>query len=231
MPQTPEIFLDAKGIFKSFRRDGQEIPILNGIDLALPCGTVTVIRGRSGTGKSTLLSLLAGLDRPTSGSINLNGNFLERLDNESLALLRKQTLGFVFQSFNLLPSWTARENVEAVLMHSGLPPERRREKVVALMTKLDLSERLEHLPHQLSVGQQQRVAVARTLVNEPQLILADEPTGDVDSETAAEMLNLLIGSVREKGATLLVATHGSFPLKLADRLYSLENGKLVENPS
>lgn len=219
--------LEARGLEKVFpARSGGKITALAGLELSVPAGRVTVIGGRSGAGKSTLLSLLAGLDRPTAGSVLFFGQALERLDNSELARLRREKIGMIFQNFQLLPSWTAAENVEAVLMHSGLSHSERMSRVEAILKELGLAERLGNLPGELSVGQQQRVALARTLVNDPVLILADEPTGNVDPQTAEEMLDLLMARVRGRGTTLVVATHGAFPGGLADHSWWLADGRL-----
>ncbi|MCX6995519.1 MAG: ABC transporter ATP-binding protein [Kiritimatiellaeota bacterium] len=222
-----ELLFNVKNLCKSFHLHGRVIPVLKGLNLAAEARQTHVIIGRSGTGKSTLLGLLAGLDRPTSGTIELEGAALETRSNEALAMLRRQKIGIIFQSFNLLPSWTAVENVEAVVMHSKTSPAERRKKAVALLEELGLGDRLHNLPVELSVGQQQRVAVARTLVNEPRIILADEPTGDVDPELGLEIIQRLVAPVRATGATLIIATHGSFPLEYADHVWELKDGVLA----
>jgi putative ABC transport system ATP-binding protein len=217
-----ELIYNAKNLSKSFGA----ISVLRDLNFAAARNKTHVIIGRSGTGKSTLLSLLAGLDRPTSGTIEFDGAALETRCNEELAQLRRQKIGIIFQSFNLLPSWTAVENVEAVLMHSDIAPDARRKKAVALLSELGLGERLNNLPAELSVGQQQRVAVARTLVNDPKVILADEPTGDVDPELGLEVIKRLVACVKNNGTTLIIATHGLFPLEYADKVWELKDGKL-----
>jgi putative ABC transport system ATP-binding protein len=229
MSQSPECvgpILEGREVQKSFSLHGKEIPVLKNIQFSFAPGKVYVIIGRSGAGKSTLLSLLGGLDRQTSGSILFEGKALETLSNEELAQLRQQKIGIIFQSFNLLSSWTAAENVEAVLMHTGMDPVVRRQKVEGLLRELGLGDRFENLPAELSVGQQQRVAVARTLANEPMLILADEPTGDVDPETGREILEKVLAPVKSRGATVVVTTHGTFPLNLADQVLTLKDGVL-----
>ncbi len=205
-------------------RKGQEIPILRGIDFTVNVGEIVVITGRSGCGKTTLLTMLGGLDRPTSGSINFEGKELQSLDNETLADLRRKKIGIIFQNLNLLPSWTAFENVEAALLHTGMPEAERAEKVTALLEQLGLMEQRDNLPAEMSMGQQQRVAIARTLAHQPALILADEPTGDVDPETAQEIINLLLLPVRQHNATLIITTHGNFPTDIADKVLILNEG-------
>ncbi len=225
----PALALVVEGVTKSFHLHEQAIRVLDGASMTVRSGEVVVISGRSGAGKSTLLALLAGLDSADSGTITLLGQTLGNMGNEALADLRRRSVGFVFQNFQLLPSWTAAENVEAVLMNAGIHPTERRERVVEMLTDLGLQNRMDNLPGELSVGQQQRVALARTLVNRPRIIFADEPTGDVDPETAGEMLDLLMERARSGRVTLVVATHGAFPLNLADRRLSLKDGRLEEN--
>lgn len=212
---------------KSYVKNGREIPVFDKIDAGFPQGKISVITGRSGAGKSTLLNLLGGLDEPTSGSVHFDGIELGTLSNAQLADLRGKYIGIIFQNFNLLSSWTAYENVEAALFHADISDKERREKVCSLLTSLGLGDRLDNFPAELSVGQQQRVAVARTLVHEPKLILADEPTGDVDPETAKDIIYRLVEVVKSKGTTLVVATHGTFPLDIADKVYSIKNGALT----
>lgn len=218
--------LEIRGLKKHFQDGRREVRVLEGIDLAVRGGEIVVVIGRSGAGKTTLISLMAGLDRPSSGSVMLDGRPLEDLSNEELTLLRRQKIGIVFQSFNLLPSMTAAENVEAALLPTPMPKGDRREKVKSLLVGLGLGDRADRFPSQLSVGEQQRVAVARALVNNPVLILADEPTGDVDNETAGEIIDLLVAPVRRANATLVVTTHGCFPDHVAGRSLHLRCGKL-----
>lgn len=222
-----EALVECRDIEKNFRIRDREIRALDGISLSVNRGEIAVVSGRSGAGKSTLLSMLGGLDRPTSGSVIFDGRHMEDLSNRDLALLRHTQIGMVFQSFNLLPSWTAVENVGAALIHAGLSRPERSEKACALLDDLGLGDRLGHLPSELSAGEQQRVAVARALANGPALVLADEPTGDVDAETAREVMDYLLGPVRESRVTLLIATHGIIPLDIADRVFRMSAGRLV----
>lgn len=221
-----DVILACKGLKKAFKVKGQEIKVLDGVDLSVRRGEVVMIAGRTGVGKSTLLGLLAGLDRPTSGTVTLEGRHLESLSNNEVAVLRRQKMGIVFQSFNLLPSWTALQNVEAALLHTGISKAARQERATQLLTALGLADRLDNLPSEISVGQQQRVAIARALANEPMLIFADEPTGDVDAETGKEIVGYLTAPVKGQKVTLVVATHGTFPVDVADRVFSLADGAL-----
>lgn len=218
--------LEIRDLKKHFQDGRRQVRVLEGIDLAVRGGEIVLVTGRSGAGKTTLISLMAGLDRPSGGSVMLDGRPLEDLPNEELTLLRRQKIGIVFQSFNLLPSLTAAENVEAALLPTRMPKADRREKVKSLLVGLGLGDHADRLPLQLSVGEQQRVAVARALVNNPVLILADEPTGDVDDETAGEIIDLLVAPVRQANATLIVTTHGCFTSDVAGRSLGLKDGKL-----
>jgi len=222
-----EILLKCEGLTKNFYVKQREIQVLKGIDLSVNKGEIVVISGKSGTGKSTLLWILGGLERPTSGKLVFEGRFIDELSNEDLAILRRRKFGIIFQNFNLLPSWTAFENVEAAMLHTGISKSARKEKAKALLGELGLSDRFDNLPSELSIGQQQRVAIARAIANEPSLIFADEPTGDVDPETATEIIDHLIQPVKEKTVTLIVTTHGAFPLDIADRVFYMKDGKLV----
>ncbi|OGK07377.1 MAG: hypothetical protein A2W80_02215, partial [Candidatus Riflebacteria bacterium GWC2_50_8] len=172
------LLLKVEGLARTFVARNSSIEVFKDVSFEINQGEVVVIKGRSGEGKSTMLGILSGLDRQTAGSVIFAGEKLESMTVSELAELRAQKIGMIFQSFNLIGSWTAVENVEAVLMHRGMNSEERYEKAVAVLRELGLGERLDNYPSELSVGQQQRVAVARTLVNDPVLILADEPTGD-----------------------------------------------------
>ena len=213
---------------KTFRSRNRITEVLRGISLEVPAGSLCVIRGRSGVGKSTLLSLVAGLEPFDEGSIEAAGHRLEQLSPPELTHLRRTTIGMIFQSFNLLAAWTAAENLEAPLMHAGRTPAERRELVEGMLEHLHLADRGTHLPAELSVGQQQRIAIGRTLIADPKIILADEPTGDVDPETAEEIISLLLSRRKEAGTTILVATHGSFPLDRADQVWTLTEAGLSQ---
>ncbi|MCX5708057.1 MAG: ABC transporter ATP-binding protein [Candidatus Omnitrophica bacterium] len=224
--QSNEIILECKELKKSFQVRKRNIPVLNGLNLRIKRGEIVAISGKSGAGKSTLIGLLGGLERPTSGAIVFENKHLDELSNEELALLRRKKIGIIFQNFNLLPSWTALENVQASLMHRGLSEREQRRRVEPLLKQLGLPARYNSLPAELSMGEQQRVAVARALVNEPDLILADEPTGDVDSENAKDITSHLVSAVRKNGATMILATHADTLLDICDRVLNLKNGSL-----
>ena len=219
--------IETRGLAKTFWVRGKEIGVLRGIDMSVLPGEVVVVRGKSGAGKSVLLWLLSGLDRPTSGDVVFEGESMAGFSNAALAELRRRKIGIIFQNFNLVASWTACENVAAVMEQDGLKPAEARKHAAAALSALGLAERLDNLPAELSIGQQQRVAVARTLATSPSLILADEPTGGVDPETGGEITEMLRRQVRQHGATLVIATHGSFPCDIADKVLLLKNGVLT----
>jgi len=230
VPATREPLLTCSQVAKEYvGRQKQVVPILRDINLTIYAGEIAIITGRSGAGKSTLLNLLCGLDRPTAGAIHFNDQPLHTLDNETLATLRRTYIGIIFQNFNLLSSWTAFENVEAALLHTGMSATDRRQAVRTLLEELGIGAQMDNLPAEMSMGQQQRVAIARTLINQPTLILADEPTGDVDPETAAQIIDYLTAPVKSRGATLVITTHGHFPLATADQLLTLNNGEITRS--
>ena len=209
---------------------GKVIEVLSGINLEIYPGELVVIRGRSGEGKSVLQWILSGIDSPTSGEVFIEGISYNCFSREELSDIRRKKIGLIFQNFNLIPSWTALENVESALLNNhDLSAKEKTDKAASILIQLDLGARLDNLPAELSVGQQQRVALARALINDPSLIIGDEPTGNVDDETAKEMLDILIPYVREKRSAMVITTHGHFTgLHLADRLFELKDGKLIQ---
>jgi putative ABC transport system ATP-binding protein len=216
--------LKCNNIKKSFKIRDQQIDVLKGVDLELFPGELVVIKGRSGEGKTILQWILSGIDTPTSGEILFEGTPFNKLTNEELANVRRKKIGLIFQNFNLIPSWTALENVESALLNSDLSLAERTQKA-----QMGLGERLNNLPIELSEGQQQRVALARALINEPSLIIADEPTGNVDDDTANDMMNILIPYIKEKKSAMVVTTHGFFTgLHFADRLFHLKDGVITK---
>ena len=227
MKENP--IIKCKGITRSFKVRDQLLEVLNGIDLEVYPGELVVIRGRSGEGKSVLQWILSGIDSPTSGEVMIEGIPFNHLSGEKLSNIRREKIGLIFQNFNLIPSWTALENVESALINSkDLSAKEKTGKAASILTHLHLGNRLHNLPDELSIGQQQRVALARALINDPVLIIGDEPTGNVDDETANEMLDLLIPYVRKKRSAMVITTHGHFTgIHLADRLFELKDGKLI----
>ncbi len=204
---------------------GRPLTILDGVTLGVERGEVCAVTGPSGSGKSTLLGLIAGLDRPTSGSIEVAGVEITRLGEDALARFRRQTLGYVFQSFHLIPTLTAAENVAVPLEIAGAADAPARAR--ALLAEVGLADRARHYPAQLSGGEQQRVALARAVALEPPLLLADEPTGNLDSATGAQIIALLLGLNRERGATLLLVTHDEALARHAGRVVRLRDGHIV----
>ncbi|MFK3731868.1 ABC transporter ATP-binding protein [Streptomyces sp. NPDC088090] len=220
------------GVTKQYRRGQARVDALAGIDLKIAQGDRLVIQGPTGGGKSTLLQMLGGLDRPTAGSVFLDGTDLAKLSESRLTAVRSQYIGFVFQSFNLIPTLTAQENVETALVPLGVKAGERRRRAAEALESVGLGERLSHLPSELSGGQQQRVAIARALVKRPQVLLADEPTGNLDESTRDEISGLLEGLWKEHGLTFVMVTHDSTLARRAPRLATLRKGRvtLTENP-
>lgn len=218
--------IKVENLTKSYNTRGNATQVFADVSFSVAAGELFLVTGRSGTGKSTLLGLLAGLDRATSGTITFQDKEITGMSLADLAELRASSIGMIFQSFNLIQSWTALENVEAVLMHRGISREERRRRSENILVELGLKERLNNLPAELSVGQQQRVAIARALVNDPVLILADEPTGDVDPETASDIMNLLLPRIKSGQAAMIVASHGLFDQASAGRIAHLKDGRL-----
>jgi putative ABC transport system ATP-binding protein len=213
-------------VHKTFQRGGRPVRALDGADVTIDEGEFLAVQGPTGQGKSTLLLLLGGLDRPTSGQVLFEGRDLGELAEDELAILRAQAFGFVFQTFNLIPTLTALENVETALVPLGTPAEERRARSLAMLEELGMGDRADHLPSELSGGQQQRVAIARALVKEPRVLLADEPTGNLDEGMRDEIIGLLEQLWRERGITLVVVTHDSAVAKRAQRRAVIENGRV-----
>lgn len=220
--------IEAKNLEKTyFRKNSTTVKALRGLNFEVFQGEFLTIIGRSGSGKTTLLNLLGALDRPTNGKILFEGRNLSNFSNRNLAILRREKIGFIFQTFNLLPSLTVVENVESALVHSRMSKEQIHCKVMSLLDDLVLSEISNRLPLELSVGQQQKVAIARAIVKDPALILADEPTGEMDPITGREILEKLIELNRTSKITLIVASHGISAQSVADRTLFVKDGMFV----
>jgi putative ABC transport system ATP-binding protein len=217
----------ARSLVRSYAHGDETIRALRGIDLRVERGEVLAVRGRSGSGKTTLLNLLGGLDRPTSGSVEVDGVEISTLGEAELDALRRTAVAFVFQSFGLLPILSAAENVELPLRLLRTAPDERDRRVTELLERVGLAGRANHRPHELSGGEQQRVAIARALAARPKLLLADEPTGQLDSETGHTIISLLRSVVREEGVTAVIATHDPLMLDIADRVVELRDGTIV----
>ncbi|MFV2121190.1 ABC transporter ATP-binding protein [Streptomyces sp. Act-28] len=215
------------GVSKRYRRGKETVQALDGVDLTIEDGGRLVIQGPTGGGKSTLLQILGGLDRPTSGSVVLDGVDLAALPEARLTRVRAEKIGFVFQSFNLVPTLTARENVETALVPLRLKAAERRERAAEALASVGLAERAGHLPSELSGGQQQRVAIARALVKRPAVLLADEPTGNLDESTRDEITDLLEGLWEELGLTFVMVTHDSALARRAPRLATIRAGRVT----
>jgi putative ABC transport system ATP-binding protein len=219
------------GVSRYFRRGPNEVRAVDEIDLVIGEGEFVAVEGPSGSGKSTLLQLLGALDRPTAGSVQFGGRALEGMSDQELTDLRRDDIGFVFQQFNLIPTLTAVENVEAALASTGLHGEARRARSDEVLAQVGLAERRDHLPSRLSGGEQQRVAIARALANGPRVILADEPTGNLDSRTAADVVGLLGELCDDEGVTVVLVTHDENVARRARRRVSMADGHVeVKSP-
>jgi putative ABC transport system ATP-binding protein len=222
--------IEIRDLKKVYALDGIQIQALCGIDLQVEAGELLAIMGPSGSGKSTLMHILGCLDLADAGSYRLRGEDVTRMSADALARLRSREIGFVFQSFNLLPRTSALENVETPLIYAGVGKSERRERARAALQHLGLAERLHHLPNQLSGGQQQRVAIARALVSRPSLLLADEPTGNLDTTTSDEILRLLEDLNRREGLTIVLITHEPEVARHAGRTLYVRDGRLEADP-
>ncbi len=213
-------------IHKTYHRGKATIEAIRGIDLEIQRGGFIVLLGPSGGGKTTLLNLIGGIDRPTMGSILINDFRLDTASEEQLTEFRRDHIGFVFQFYNLIASINAVENVALPLLAKGIPAKRARENAINILNLMGLKNRLDHLPGELSGGEQQRVAIARSLISEPELVVADEPTGDLDSSTANEIIELMHQMNKLMGVTFIVATHNTDLIDGADEVYELNDGRL-----
>jgi putative ABC transport system ATP-binding protein len=227
MSEAP--LIRVRDLWRVFRAGESEVAALSGLDLDVLRGEFVAIMGASGSGKSTLLYLLGCLDRPTRGSYRLDGSEVAGLSPDALAALRNRQIGFVFQGFNLIPRTSALENVELPLVYGGAPPAEQRERAQAALREVGLADRERYLPSQLSGGQQQRVAIARALVTRPSLLLADEPTGNLDSATSREIVALFQRLNRERGVTVLLVTHEPDVARAAGRIVTLRDGRVVSD--
>lgn len=223
--QTSDVII-AKDLWKVYKLGKIEYPALRGISLSVKRGEFVALVGPSGSGKSTLLNLFGALDRPTKGQVLIDGVDISKLSDDKLADLRNQKLGFVFQTFNLLPYISAAENVEVPLLTRSIGSKERRAKSTELLTLVGLSDKLKNKPSELSGGQQQRVAVARALANDPKIILADEPTGNLDSKSADEIINILQSLNRENGVSIVMVTHNLLLTEFCHRVLHLKDGQL-----
>jgi putative ABC transport system ATP-binding protein len=222
------MLIDIRDITKVYEMGAQKVKALDGVSVAVDRGEYVAIMGPSGSGKSTLMNLVGCLDTPTSGSYVLNGREVARMSDDELAAIRNQEIGFVFQTFNLLPRTTALHQVELPLVYSGLPRKDRRERAIAALNAVGLGDRMTHHPSELSGGQRQRVAVARALINDPSILLADEPTGNLDSQTGAEIM-ALFDELNAKGNTIVLVTHEEDIAAHARRIVRLLDGRIRDD--
>jgi putative ABC transport system ATP-binding protein len=217
-----------ENVTKSYRQAKRTVHALKRVSLEIGAGQLVAIQGPTGGGKSTLLQMLGALDRPTDGRVVLGDAEISHLGDAKLGRIRATEIGFVFQHFNLIPTLTAQENVESALEPLGVPARERRERAASALASVGLADRAGHLPSELSGGQQQRVAIARALVKEPDVLLADEPTGNLDEQTRDEIMDLLEGLWRDRGLTLVLVTHDSAVAKRAERRLHIANGTVTE---
>jgi putative ABC transport system ATP-binding protein len=221
--------VELRGVSKTYHRGNQLVPVLDNISFDIARGEFLALMGPSGSGKSTLLNLIAGIDKPDSGTITVNGTDITTLSESSLASWRCGSVGFIFQFYNLIPVLTAYENVELPLLLTGLSRQKRREHIETVLSLVSLADRMDHYPSELSGGQQQRVAIARAMVADPDILVADEPTGDLDRVSAGEVLSLMGRLVTDFGKTIIMVTHDPKSAEKAGRIVHLEKGELVSS--
>ena len=228
MEKTREPAIQVKNLYKIFRVGNEKVRALNGVDLTIYKGEFCAIVGTSGSGKSTMLNMLAGLEKPTKGEVIVAGEHLEKMNENQLVKFRREHVGFIFQSFNLLGTMNAIENVALPLTFRGVDKKIREAKAVEMLKLVGLPKHMKHRPNEMSGGQQQRVGVARALVLDPEIIFADEPTGNLDSKTSAEVLGLMRTVVTEKNQTMVMVTHDNHLAGFADRIFHIIDGKIVK---
>jgi putative ABC transport system ATP-binding protein len=225
---TDEILFDLKRVAKKFVKGKETITVFENLDMSIRKGDFLAIMGPSGSGKTTLLNMLGGVDQPTSGEIWFDGSRIDKLSENQLAAWRGNNIGFIFQFYNLMPMLNAERNVELPLLLTNLNKARRRQSVAAALELVSLSDRAKHMPKEMSGGQQQRVAIARALVSDPKMLLCDEPTGDLDRQTADEILSMLQLLNSEYGKTIVMVTHDPAAAKYAKRILHLDKGEFVD---
>ena len=228
MEEKRQPVIQVKNLYKIFRVGDEKVRALNGVDLTIYKGEFCAIVGTSGSGKSTMLNMLAGLEKPTKGEVVVAGQHLENMTENQLVKFRREKVGFIFQSFNLLGTMNAIENVALPLTFRGVDKKVREAKAVKMLKLVGLSKHMRHRPNEMSGGQQQRVGVARALVLDPEIIFADEPTGNLDSHTSAEVLGLMRKVVQEKNQTMVMVTHDNHLAGFADRIFHIIDGKIVK---
>ena len=228
MEEKREPVIQVKNLYKIFKVGNTKVRALNGVDMTIYKGEFCAIVGTSGSGKSTMLNMLAGLEKPTKGEVIISGKHLERMDENQLVRFRRERVGFIFQSFNLLGTMNAIENVALPLTFRGMDKKTRETKAVKMLKLVGLPKHMKHRPNEMSGGQQQRVGVARALVLDPEIIFADEPTGNLYSNPSAEVLNLMRKVVQEQNQTMVMVTHDNHLAGFADRIFHIIDGKIVK---
>ena len=226
---TSTLAIETQDLWRIYKTGSQEVAALRGVNLELKPGSFVALKGRSGSGKTTLLNCLGGLDHPTRGKINIFGQDISTFNDQAITRWRRETVGFVFQSFGLLPTLSAYENVELILRIAGASGKARHERSLECLKLVGLGKWIHHRPYELSGGQQQRLAIARALANRPRLILADEPTGELDTGTATDILGFFRQIVNHEGLTMLVASHDALVDRFVDHILMMSDGQLAEN--
>lgn len=227
MSMNQPAFIECVSLSKKYNSKGAVIIALDNIDLRINENQIAIIKGRSGAGKSTLLNLMCGLIKPTTGKVIIGNDCISELPDNALSRILTEKIGIIFQSFNLLPAYTIFENIEFGVLHTGIDRNDLRVNVLNLLEEFGLKGKESALPSELSAGQQQKVAIIRSLIKKPSVIFADEPTGSVDGETASEILNHLVNLKNTQKVTIVIATHGNIPENIADQLYIIEKGKIA----
>ena len=222
------VMIELSNVTKTYRMGEVDITVLSNVSLSVRSGELIAIMGPSGSGKSTLMNIIGCLDRPTNGTYRFEDREIKAMTDDELASIRNVKIGFVFQTFNLLPRFSALKNVEVPLVYSGVPARLRKERAIPLLQQVGLSDRMYHRPTELSGGQQQRVSIARALVNHPPLLLADEPTGNLDSRSGSEILNILT-RLNEQGVTIMIVTHDKDVAARCKRIINLKDGQIIND--
>jgi len=221
--------IEVRRLYKDYNMGDEVVHVLKNINLTVPKGQILCIFGQSGSGKSTLLNQLAGMEKPTKGGVRIKGQIISTMDEDQLAAFRQQHLGFVFQAYNLLPNLTATENVAMPLMFKGMPKEAREAAAKKILTLVGLPHRLNHFPSQMSGGQQQRVGIARAFIAKPDVVFADEPTGNLDSKTTIEVMEMIVRMARKFRQTIVLVTHDPEMKAFADRIITLKDGEIIKD--
>jgi len=227
MADASEAIIQASAIKRSFGRGSGAVTVLKGVNLSIPRGKLVAFKGRSGSGKTTLINLLSALDRPSEGTITFDGRDLTKMSGGERDMLRRKEMGLIFQSFALIPLMSAYENVEFLLRVAGIPASERKNAAVKALEQVGLKPRMHHRPFELSGGEQQRTAIARAIAHKPKLLLADEPTAELDSRTGLQIVKVFRHLVEEAGMTIIMTTHDPAIMEIVDQVYELEDGQIV----